>query len=295
MTAALSTLLDLSVIVFAVASMLSVGLGQTVRQILGPLRNVGAVVRAVIANFVLVPLLALLVLRVIPVEPPLAIGLFLVAAAAGAPFLIKLVEAAESDVPLSGSLLVLLLPLTIIYMPVIVPLALPEAPVGPEAIAKPLVFTMVVPLAIGLMVRQHYERWAYRTLPFFQKASAIALVVLILATILVNLDGILVILRTSAILAAAIIIGGAFGIGYLLGAPGRAAREVLALGTGQRNIAAAMVVASQAVRLPGTMSMVVVASLIGLLILFILAALLRRCGRGREAPAQPGEGRRKAA
>src|SRR5690606_772014 len=87
MTAALSTLLDLSVIVFAVASMLSVGLGQTVRQILGPLRNVGAVVRAVIANFVLVPLLALLVLRVIPVEPPLAIGLFLVAAAAGAPFL----------------------------------------------------------------------------------------------------------------------------------------------------------------------------------------------------------------
>src|SRR5690606_29659646 len=119
MTAVLSTLLDLSVIVFAVASMLSVGLGQTVRQILDPLRNVGAVIRAVIANFVLVPLLALLVLRLIPIEPPLAVGLFLIAAAAGAPFLIKLVEAAGGHVPLSGSLLVLLVPLTIVYMPIV--------------------------------------------------------------------------------------------------------------------------------------------------------------------------------
>ncbi|HEX7090003.1 MAG TPA: bile acid:sodium symporter [Longimicrobiales bacterium] len=295
MTAVLSTLLDLSVIVFAVASMLSVGLGQTVRQILSPLRNVGAVIRAVIANFVLVPLLALLVLRVIPVEQPLAIGLFLVAAAAGTPFLIKLVEAAGSDVPLSGSLLVLLLPLTIIYMPIVVPLALPEAQVGPDAIARPLVFTLLVPLAIGLLVRRQYGRWAHGALPFFQKTSTIALVVLILSTILVNLEGILEIFGTGAILAAAIIIGGAFGIGFLLGAPGRAAREVLALGTGQRNIAAAMVVASEAVEIPGTMSMVVVASLIGLLILFVLAALLRRRGRKREAPGRQDEERRKAA
>lgn len=295
MTAVLSTLLDLSVIVFAVAGMLSVGLGQTVRQILDPLRNVSAVIRAVIANFVLVPLLALLVLRLIPVEPPLAIGLFLVAAAAGAPFLIKLVEAAGSDVPLSGSLLVLLVPLTIVYMPIVVPLALPDAQVGPDAIAKPLVYTMLVPLAIGLLVRRHYQRWAHRALPFFQKTSTIALVVLILATILVNLDGILEIFGTGAILAAAIVIAGAFGIGFLFGAPGRAAREVLALGTGQRNVAAAMVVASEAVEIPGTMSMVVVASLIGLLVLFVLAALLRRRRRERRAPAQPGEGRRKAA
>src|SRR5690606_30585684 len=136
--------------VFAVTSMLSVGFGNTLQRILGPLRNVRGVVRAVVANFVLVPVLAFVVLQVIPLELPRAIGLFLIASAAGAPFVIKLVEAAESDVSLSASLLVLLLPLTIVYMPVVVPLALPAAEVSAGAIATPLVITMLLPLAFGL-------------------------------------------------------------------------------------------------------------------------------------------------
>src|SRR5690625_1435950 len=85
MDAFLSTLLDLSVIVFAVTSMLSVGFGSTFRRILGPLRDPGKVTRAIVANFVLVPALAYLTVQLVPLEPARAIALFLVAAAAGAP------------------------------------------------------------------------------------------------------------------------------------------------------------------------------------------------------------------
>lgn len=64
----LAELLRLSVLVFAVSSMLSVGFGYTLGEIVRPLRNAGAVTRTLVANFVLVPLLALAVLRLLPLE-----------------------------------------------------------------------------------------------------------------------------------------------------------------------------------------------------------------------------------
>jgi BASS family bile acid:Na+ symporter len=258
--------------------MVSVGFGHTLQSILGPLRNVRNVVRAIVANFVLVPLLAYIVVQLIPLELPRAIGLFLIATAAGAPFVVKLVEAAGSDVSLSASLLVLLLPITIVYMPIIVPLALPRAEVSARAIASPLVITMLLPLAIGLFVRAKAERWALRLQPWMQRLSTFALVLLVVATVLSNFQAILDLFELDTILAAAIIIVGAFGIGFLLGGPDRESREVLGLGTGQRNVAAATVVAAEVVRLPETTATVVLASLVALIILFTLATLLRDRG-----------------
>lgn len=281
MTEFLAWVLSTAVTVFAVTSMLSVGFGHTVRQVIGPLRNVRGVIRALLANFLLVPLLALLVLRVLPLPEPHAIGICLIATAAGAPFLIKLAEAAESDVALSATLLVLLLPATIIYMPLVVPLALPDTAVSASSIAMPLLITMLLPLGAGLLVRYFSEKTATRLQPLAAKLSTLALIVLLLATILANLRGILAIILTTSILAALIVIGGAFVIGYLLGFD-RESREVLGLGTSQRNIAAATVVATQAIGSTDTVVMVIVASLAGFAILFPVAAWLRkRSGDGQ--------------
>jgi len=117
----LSTLLNIAVLIYAGSSMLSVGIGHTLRQIVGPLRNTRAVIRALVGNFVLVPLLALVVMQIFQLDRSLAVGLFLVASGAGAPFLIKLAQAAETNVALSATLLVVLLPATILYLPIINP------------------------------------------------------------------------------------------------------------------------------------------------------------------------------
>src|SRR5690242_12313477 len=114
----LSRLLNIITLVFAVTSMLSLGCNYTLRQIMVPLRSVSAVTRAVVANFLLVPLFAFGILHIIPLDRALAIGLMLLALAAGAPFLVNLMLAVEGDVALSATLLVLLLPVTIFYMPV---------------------------------------------------------------------------------------------------------------------------------------------------------------------------------
>lgn len=255
-------------------------MSNRLEEILGPLRNVGATARALIANFVLVPLLAFIVLRLLNPPMPLAIGLFLTATAAGAPFLIKLAVVAEADTALSTAHLLVLLPATIAYMPLVVPLALPGAELSAATIAWPLLITMLLPLAVGLLLRAFVEPWAVRLLPILVKLSNVSLAVLIVATILTNLPGILAVFRTSAILAAALLIAGAFSIGFMLGGRSFRRREALGLATGQRNIAAATVVASQVVGNPNTITMVVVTSLVGFAVLFPLAWLLRRRSSG---------------
>ncbi|MFA9479754.1 bile acid:sodium symporter family protein [Phycisphaerales bacterium AB-hyl4] len=274
MAGVLSGLLNLVTIVFAVSSMLSVGLGHTWTDIIGPLRNVRRVGRALVANFVLVPLLAYLVVRVLVLDDSLAVGLMLIAMAAGTPFLIKLTTAAGGDVGLSATLLVLLLPATVIYMPFVVPLVVPAAEVSVGAIALPLILSMLLPLAMGLFVKVRASGWAERLQPIMAQTSGYTLMALIGLTVAANLPGILDVTMRS-ILAAMLFVGGAFAIGYLLGGRNPDARDVLGLGTGQRNVAAATVVATQGFDDPDTLIMVVVTALVGLAVLFPIAAKLR--------------------
>lgn len=285
----LAALLDPAITLFAVASMLSVGLANTLSQIIGPLRDVPAVIRAVTANFVLVPALAYIVIWILPLAESLEDGLILIAAAAGAPFLIKLSEFADLHLGLTATLLVLLLPITIIYMPLVVPLLLPGTDVGALAIATPLVLTMLLPLAVGLLVRSRWSGMAGRFQPIIAKVSTVALIAFVLLTILLNFDSIIK-LGLKAIVAAAAVVVGAFVLGYWLGGGvDPDGREILGLGTGQRNIGAATVVASQSLADPAVVTMIVVTSLIGLAVLFPIARLLRQRERQRlaqrEAPA----------
>ena len=76
---------SVAVVVFVVSSTLSVGLSLTVGQILAPLKNARLVVLSLAANFVLAPLVALGLWRVLGLDEPLGIGLLLCGLAAGAP------------------------------------------------------------------------------------------------------------------------------------------------------------------------------------------------------------------
>jgi len=282
MRAALAQTASIAVIVFAVSSMFSVGLAYSVRSIVGPLREVRAVFRALVANFVLVPLFAVAIERIIPIEPPLALGLFLLAASAGAPFLIKLASAARSDLALSAALLLLLVPATVVFLPFYVPLAMAHpslsgltyVPANLLAIGVPLLSTMILPLVVGLVVHATAPRWAARLVPIVGKLATVTLLLVVIATFLANVHEVLRILKTGAIGAALALIGGAFAIGYLMS--GRDRGVVLGLATSQRNIAAAMVVASRSFGDPDVLVMVTASSIVGLIVLFPIAWLLSR-------------------
>jgi BASS family bile acid:Na+ symporter len=286
-TAFFRQLLSIAVLVFSVSTMLSVGLGHTVRHVFGPMRDARAVIRALLANFVLVPLLAFGLSKAMPLDSSYETGLMLFATAAGAPFLIPLTRAAGGNVALSASLTMLLLPITVIYMPLVVPLVAPDARVSPAAIALPLIVTMILPLAAGLMVRAWHAVWAERLRPWFGKLATIALLTSIVSTIVPNLGGIVRVINDGAIFAPLLVILGAFVIGYALGREYRGGHVVLGLGAAQRNIAAALVVATQGLNDPAVVVIIVAASLLELALLFPIAWALRRRGlrRGRMAHA----------
>ena len=274
---------NVAIAVFAISSMLSVGMANRLREIIEPLRHPRDVARALLVNFVLVPALAFLVTWIIPLDGGVRYGLILVAMAAGAPFLIKLSEAADTSLRLTATLL-LLLPVTIIYLPLAVPVLLPGAEVSALAIATPLVLTMLLPLAVGLWTREQWRTLAARLQPIMANVSSVVLVVVVLATMIANLDA-LAMMGWQAVLAALLIILGAFTTGYLFAGRDPKRREVLGLGTGQRNIAAATVVASQSFGASSTIMTVVLTSLVGLATLFAIAWWLRQ--RRRERHPQP--------
>jgi bile acid:Na+ symporter, BASS family len=139
-----------SVVVFVVSSTLSVGLGLTVPQIAAPLRNGRLVALSLLANFVLVPAVAIGLARLLDLDEPLGVGLLLVGVAGGAPFLLKLADLAKANMPFAVGLMVVLMVITVGYMPLVLPMLLAGVSVNPANIARSLILLMLIPLAAGL-------------------------------------------------------------------------------------------------------------------------------------------------
>jgi predicted Na+-dependent transporter len=286
MTEVLATLAQLSMLVFVIGSMASMGLSLKMPQIIAPLKDVKLVILALVANFVLVPIVAILITLIIPLDESVRIGLILLATAAGAPFLPKLAEAAKGSTAFSVGLMVLLMVVTIIYLPLVLPLLLGgEVQVNPWEIAQSLIVMMLIPLAIGLFINARYEDAAAKIQPTFGQASNIALLVLVVLGLVLNFQAMIDLVGSLGILAGIIFIAVSLVVGYLLGmaSSDTGTRSVMGLGTAQRNIAAALVVAGQNFDTDVVTYLMVIA-VIALIVLMPTAGEL-----GRRAAAQSPE------
>ena len=265
---------QLSGLLFVIASMLAMGMSLTIAQILQPLKNARLVILALLANFVLVPLLAYVILLIIPIEQSLQIGLAVLATAGGAPFLPKLVQGAKGNIAFGVGLMVLLMVVSIFYIPIVLPLLLAGVQVNPWDIASSLIVLMLVPLAIGLLMKSHSPDSAAHWQPFLNKISGLAILVLLVVGLGLNVSNILSLIGTGGILALLLFIIGSLAIGFLLGGRDPAIRSVMGLGTAQRNVSAAIVVAAQNFTEGNTLSFILVASILLLLILLPTAKRL---------------------
>ena len=263
-------------LVFVVSSMLGVGLALTVGQILTPLRNLRLVFLALLANFVLMPLGAFAIAKLFRLDEPLGVALLLLGTAAGAPFLPLLARISKGNLAFAVGLMVLLMVVTVGYMPVVLPSLLKGVSVDPMKIARSLVFLMLIPLAVGLLVKARLGAVAAKTQPWLNKLSTLSLTLLIVLLLITNVQNVLNLFGTRGVLASILFIAVGSGLGWLLGGPASDSRGVLSLGTAQRNIAAALVVGGQNFSDPRVVVMVVVVALVGLLMLMPLA---RRLGK----------------
>ncbi len=259
---------------FVVSSMLAMGAGLTIPQIAEPLRNARLVVLALLANFVVMPLGALALAKVLWLDEPFGIGLLLLGCAAGAPFLPKLAELAKGNLAFAVGAMVLLMVVTVGYLPIVLPLLLPGVTVNSWEIARSLLLLMLLPLAIGLALKARYGELAARVKPVLDWISNVSLILLVCLITAANIDKVLQVFGTRAILAGLLFIALGLGTGWLLGGPTADTKRVMALGTGQRNIAAALVVASQSFSDPKVVVMVIVVAIVGLVVLMPLSRAL---------------------
>jgi BASS family bile acid:Na+ symporter len=272
--------ISIAMMTFVLSSMIGMGLGLRINQIVAPLRNGRLVALGLLANFVLMPLAALGLAKVMRLDEPLAIGLLLLGAAAGAPFLPKLAEIARGNLAFAVGLMVLLMVITVGDLPLVLPWLLPGVSVSPGKIARSLVLLMLLPLGAALAVNAKWPAIAAKVKPVLDKTSNLSLIVLIVLLTLFNFRSVMAVFGTGGIFAGVAFLAVGYAVGWVLGGPTADTRQVLGLGTAQRNIAAALVVANQSFDDPDVVVMVVVVAIVGLLTLMPLARALGRRAAG---------------
>lgn len=270
---------------FVVTSMFGLGLRLTVKDLLAPLRNVRLVVATLGINFILIPVLAWLLARLLPLSPGLEIGLILMSAVAGAPLVIKASQLARGDVVAAGSLVTLLVVVTVIYLPFALPLLVPGTAVNTVAIAMPLFLQILLPLGAGLLMNVRYDEEAEMTRPIMAEIANISLAVMIVLN-LGNVPQVLALIGTGAIAAILAITFTGLAAGYLLGGPDAGTRKTIAIGSAQRNYAAAFVIAQgNFADRPDVFLILLAASLVSMIVVLIVAGEFGRRVRRRNGGA----------
>ncbi len=290
----LTTIANLAIWIFVITSMAAMGLQLTGREILAPLKRKWLLSVSLVANFFIIPLFALFILRIIPLNPGLATGLLIVATAAGAPSLPKAIDIIGGNTAYAIGLTILLVLITIFYMPLVLPLLIGGVSVDQSATAFYLVVFMLLPLVIAMLVRARSPDTAERLYTPVDRISNIAILFILIPYLITFLSSDFS-ARASAelgadgVLVAALFILGAFGIGYVLGGPDIRDREVLAFGTGFRNVSAALIVVSVNYTDPKVIFMVLVIAIFGVIFMMILGGILYRKNKRLVHSGKTGE------
>ena len=260
----LEIIFKISVYTFVVVGMISMGLKMTIRQIFDPLKDVKLITLALIANFIMSPLLVYVIIYFIPVSEAEKIGFILLSVAAGAPFLPKLTEIADSDIAYSIGIMLLLMILTVFFMPVALPFMLPGTEVNSLGIARSLITLMIIPLFAALLFRQRFEKTASKLFPVTKLITDISLLMLMVALVGLNYRSLLDMLGTTMVAILLLLVGTTI-IGYFMGGRDKDKKVVMSLCTGQRNISAALLVAAENFKDKEIILTLVAISIIGLL------------------------------
>jgi BASS family bile acid:Na+ symporter len=246
----------------------------SVSQILAPLRDFRLVLLTLLANFVAVPLFTVGLSKLLGLNEPQAIGLILLGAAAGAPFLPRVVEAAKGDLATSVSLMVLLMIGSLAYLPLALPMLLPGVSVDSFGICRSLLLTILLPLAVGLVLKSRFENSTRWILSLMSQISNITLILALIIIPAMDIEGLLAIVCSRGLAGGLLFVVIAFACGYFM-APSRSMRSVLGFATVARNIPAALLVGNQNFSSNVT-TMVIVGALCSLAVIVPLIIGIRR-------------------
>ena len=265
--------------------MIAIGLGVSFAEVLGVARNWRLVLRAAAANYLAVPAAAVGLLLLFQAQPLAAAGFLVVAVCPGAPYGPPFTSLAKGNVIAAVGLMVILAASSALVAPVFLQFLLPlmagDQPLQIDSvkIVMTLLLAQLLPLGIGLGVRQRLPLWA-ATLKKPADALTTVLNLILLGLIFVVQYDMLTGIPLRAFGGMFLLLAATVAIGWLLGESGAGNRKTLAITTGVRNAGVGLVIVSGS--FPGTPA--VTAATAYALVQTIVIALIalgwgRLCGR----------------
>ena len=241
----LNQIIDILLKTYIICVMFSMGLTLTTEQIASQIKRTGLMLKALLANIIIVPLAAAILLQLSSQPNPVVVAIVLVACAPG--YAPMLTAWSKGDLAFTAVLMFVLAVVSVVTLPLTASLLLASLggniSLDPMSVIGTLVTLQLIPLLLGMLVNGWRAELAARLVPIFSTIARIA-VVLSLGTILIlGFDQI-----TSSIWSALLLMLGlalvALFSGYLLGGPGGDTKRTLALNTVVRNLGLALLVAS---------------------------------------------------
>ena len=240
---------------------LAIGMSSTLGDLTYLWRRPGLLLRSVVAMYVLVPLTALLMMKVMTLTPGVEIALLVFAVSAGAPLLPrKMLDV--GDGAYTFSLVVTSTLLAIIFVPAW--LMVLGSQFGDPMELKPvqigLVFakTFFTPLLVGMLLRYYFSSFARAVADRLMMVAGLVLTLSAVALLVLNWN-VLLEARGPALFILAILIAAALAIGHWLGGPNEDDRTTLAIACATRHIGIAVLVATS---VPGPRTAVLISAYI---------------------------------
>ncbi len=254
MTATLLLLLKAAVGVI----ILAIGMDSTLGDLTYLWRRPGLLLRSLLAMYVLVPLTAFALVKLLTLTPGVEIGLLVLAVSAGAPLLPrKLLRIGDGGY--TFSLVVTSSLLAIVLVPAWLWLLTPQFDnppnLDPARIAWVLAKSFFLPLAAGMLIRRLFPVFAERAVGWLMGSAGLVLTLSALVLLGLHWD-LLLEARWSGALTLGALIALALAIGHWLGGPAEDDRTALAIACSTRHLGIAVLVAAS---LPGPRTAVIVA------------------------------------
>ena len=243
-------LINILVTILLIDMMLAIGLSVTMVELLGVARDWRLLGRAVLANYILFPLITVgLLLLFRPADPTVSAGFLILAVCPGAPFGPPCTRLARGNVTAAVGLMAILAGSSAIVAPLLLSALLPllmgsgTLQVNAAGIVGALLVTQLAPLCAGLVLRNWWPRIAkILQKPANQASSGLSLVTV--GLILYAQMQLLAAIQLRGYLGMLLLLVASLFVGWLLGGSDVENRKALALTTSLRNVGVGLVIAT---------------------------------------------------
>jgi BASS family bile acid:Na+ symporter len=248
-------IINVLVTVTLIEMMIAIGLGVTLAEIIGVVRNRRLLIRAALANYVCVPAAAVGLFLLFRAQPMVAAGFLIAAVCPGAPYGPPFTALAKGNVAVSVGLMVVLAGSSAVLAPLLLGLLLPSMSGGDSLsvdagkMVVTLLVTQLLPLCVGVAIRQWRSNLAAGLVKPANRLSAILNLSVIGLVLAVQFSSLTAIQPVGFAGMLALVLA-ALVAGWVLGLPGSGNRRAMAISTSVRNVGVGLVIATSS--FPGT-------------------------------------------